>query len=189
MVFENIQQNLFYIFATIAVISALGVILHRNPIAAAILLVLTFFSLAAIYAILGAVFLATMQVLVYAGAIMVLVVFVLMLLSLRQENISKLWHNPVKKLALFLTVGLLALLISMAVSIGYPNLKTQAKGVDPSGNYIYEYVDGQKAVGNIASIGAMTFTDYLLAFELIAILLLVSTIGAVILTKRTEEKK
>ncbi len=186
---ETFKSMLFYFFAGTAIVSALGVILHRNPITAAVLLVLTFFSLAAIYAILGAYFIATMQVLVYAGAIMVLVVFVLMLLSLKAENISKLWQNPTQKIGLFFVVGLLLLLISMAVSIGAPHRILDAKGISSSGEYMYEYGDGGRAVGNVASIGAQTFVEYLLPFQMIAILLLVATIGAVILGKRKTEDR
>ncbi|MCC5815742.1 MAG: NADH-quinone oxidoreductase subunit J [Leptospira sp.] len=185
--FDSLQSFLFYFFAGVTVASALGVVLHRNPISAAVLLVLTFFSLAAIYATIGAIFIATMQVLVYAGAIMVLVVFVLMLLSLKTENISKLWDNPPKKIALFLTVGLLLLLISMGVSIGVPHSKVPTKGVDSvTGEYVYEIAKDQTVTGNVAVVGAHTFIEYLLPFEMIAILLLVAVIGAVILAKKKE---
>lgn len=185
---DYIQSFLFYFFSGLTVASALGVILHRNPISAAVLLVMTFFSLAAIYVTIGAVFIATMQVLVYAGAIMVLVVFVLMLLSLRTENISRLWENPAKKIALFMVVGLLLLFISMAVSIGVPHSKVSSKGVNPeTGGYSYVVSESYTAQGNVAAVGAHTFAEYLLPFEMIAILLLVAVIGAVILAKKKTE--
>lgn len=82
---DQSQLLLFFLFASVMILSSLGVIFHPNPITAAVLLVLSFFSLAAIYAVMNAIFIATMQLLVYAGAIMVLVVFVLMLLSLRDD--------------------------------------------------------------------------------------------------------
>ncbi|WCL48192.1 NADH-quinone oxidoreductase subunit J family protein [Leptospira sp. GIMC2001] len=222
----NLQTFSFYFFATTAVLSALGVILHRNPISAAVLLVLTFFSLAAIYATIGAVFIATMQVLVYAGAIMVLVVFVLMLLSLRLENISKLWDNPIRKLGLFGVVGILLFLIAANISLGVTYPKVSGKGVNANGEY--EYVFGQNdsqtnnpnsqpnefsskenlskelnnisskgqsdsnvvsAKGNVAAVGAVTFLEYLLPFEMISILLLVALVGAVILAKKRKEEE
>lgn len=193
----QIQSVLFYLFAGIAVASALGVVLHRNPISAAILLVLTFFALAGIYAVMGAFFIATMQVLVYAGAIMVLVVFVLMLLSLREENISKLWANPGKKVFL-MAIGICLLLVfSGLIRFGVTPSQTQSmrKGVSESGAYQYELKtgseSGQSGVnsdGNVASVGAHMFLDYLIPFELISILLLVAVLGAVILAKKSVEE-
>lgn len=192
----TIPQILFYFFGTISVIAALGVILNRNPITAAVLLVLTFFSLSAIYAIMGATFIATMQILVYAGAIMVLVVFVLMLLSLRTEAISHVWEYPLKKIYLFFTVGILLLFLAMGVSIGVPHAKVPTVGVDATtGAYEYKLMDEQgkatefSAKGNIAVVGASTFIDYLLPFEMISILLLVAVIGAVILAKKKLEQQ
>lgn len=187
MELATIQLTLFYGFATMTVLSALGVILHRNPVSAAVLLVLTFFSLAGIYALIGAVFLATMQVLVYTGAIMVLIVFVLMLLSLRIDNISKLWANPSKKILLFGVVGVLLLFLSVGVSIGVPHAKVPTKGISPTGEYVYQLSETEAATGNVAVVGAHTFLDYLLPFEMISILLLVAVIGAVILAKKPTE--
>ena len=198
---HNLQPVLFYFFAATAVLSALGVILHRNPISAAVLLVLTFFSLAAIYATIGAVFIATMQVLVYAGAIMVLVVFVLMLLSLRLENISKLWDNPPRKIGLIGVVFVFLLLLVASMSLGVPQSKVTGKGVNPDGSYEYVLTkaddlgdagissdpNGVSAKGNVAAVGAKTFLEYLLPFEMISILLLVALIGAVILAKKPKE--
>lgn len=187
MELATIQLILFYGFATVTVISALGVILHRNPVSAGVLLVLTFFSLAGIYALIGAVFLATMQVLVYTGAIMVLIVFVLMLLSLREENISKLWANPSKKILLFGVVGILFLLLLVGVSIGVPHAKVPGVGITPTGEYQFQLSETESATGNVAVVGAHTFLDYLLPFEMISILLLVAVIGAVILAKKPTE--
>lgn len=188
MELETIKLTLFYGFSGVTVLSALGVVLHRNPIAAAVLLVFTFFSLAGIYAVLGAVFIATMQVLVYAGAIMVLVVFVLMLLSLRSDVVSKLWDRPIRKILMFAVVALLLLFLSMGVSIGIPHSKVPGKGVDPvTGTYAYPLGGGAVAEGNVAAVGAHTFLDYLLPFEMISILLLVAVIGAVILAKKKLE--
>jgi NADH-quinone oxidoreductase subunit J len=192
----SLSQILFYFFGSISVVAALGVILNRNPITAAVLLVLTFFSLSAIYAIMGATFIATMQILVYAGAIMVLVVFVLMLLSLKTETISKVWEFPLRKVFLFFTVGILLLFLAMGVSIGVPHGKVLPKGVDTTtGKYEYKLLNEQgqatefSAKGNVAVVGASTFIDYLLPFEMISILLLVAVIGAVILAKKKLEQQ
>lgn len=220
-----IQAILFYLFAGLCIASALGVVFHKNPVSSAVLLVLTFFSLAAIYAIMNAVFLATMQVLVYAGAIMVLVVFVVMLLSLRQESALELWNKPFKKVfIIFVSFAFGALLVS-AIGFGVPNLNSNPKGyttvlkkdltaADPTATEVtggpsrnassdsnsrkkniveleYSYpVQGTSEVsakGNIAAVGASIFIDYLVPFEMISILLLISVVGAVLLAKRNVE--
>jgi NADH-quinone oxidoreductase subunit J len=145
---------------------------------------------------MGATFIATMQILVYAGAIMVLVVFVLMLLSLKTETISKVWEFPLRKVFLFFTGGILLLFLAMGVSIGVPHGKVLPKGVDATtGKYEYKLLNEQgqatefSAKGNVAVVGASTFIDYLLPFEMISILLLVAVIGAVILAKKKLEQQ
>lgn len=185
---------LFYLFGGFTILAALGVVFNRNPISAAVLLVLTFFCLSVIYGVMGATFIATMQVLVYAGAIMVLVIFVLMLLSLKSEYVSSFWDHPIRKIFIFFTVGLLILFLAMGVSIGVPHAKVPTKGVNPTtGNYEYKILNeegkdtGFSAKGNTAVVGASTFLDYLLPFEMISVLLLVAVIGAVILAKKKLE--
>ncbi|OLY65882.1 NADH-quinone oxidoreductase subunit J family protein [Leptospira santarosai] len=116
------QLLLFFLFASVMILSSLGVIFHPNAITSAVLLVLSFFSLAAIYAVMNAIFIATMQLLVYAGAIMVLVVFVLMLLSLREED-QKLFifEKPIKKFLYLGLVMFLGILLVTAVQDGIPS--------------------------------------------------------------------
>ncbi|EMI71606.1 NADH-quinone oxidoreductase subunit J family protein [Leptospira noguchii] len=119
------QLLLFFLFASVMILSSLGVIFHPNPITAAVLLVLSFFSLAAIYAVMNAIFIATMQLLVYAGAIMVLVVFVLMLLSLRDDAPRFfIFEKPIKKLLYLGLVMFLGLLLITAVQDGIPSETT-----------------------------------------------------------------
>lgn len=100
IIYMNLETSpsllLFVFFGTVTVITALSVIFQKNPVVSAVSLVFTFFSLAGIYGIMGALFIATMQVLVYAGAIMVLVVFVLMLLSQRAETMSRYRNHPIR---------------------------------------------------------------------------------------------
>lgn len=119
------QLLLFFLFASVMILSSLGVIFHPNPITAAVLLVLSFFSLAAIYAVMNAIFIATMQLLVYAGAIMVLVVFVLMLLSLRDDAPRFfIFEKPIKKLLYLGLVMFLGVLLITAVQDGIPSETT-----------------------------------------------------------------
>ncbi|MBE8362965.1 NADH-quinone oxidoreductase subunit J family protein [Leptospira borgpetersenii] len=211
------QLLLFFLFASVMILSSLGVIFHPNAITAAVLLVLSFFSLAAIYAVMNAVFIATMQLLVYAGAIMVLVVFVLMLLSLR-DDVSRffLFEKPIKKLLYLGLVMFLGVLLITAVQDGIPSenspkigyTKTRdGRSVDysfaihprrPEYKEFEEYKSKGLSIrppllvevsGNTAVVGSAMFLRYLLPFELISILLLAAVLGVVVLGKKNLGKE
>ena len=188
----EIQPILFMILSAVTVGSALLVVLNRNPVASAVFLVLTFFSLAGIYALMNAVFIATMQVLVYAGAIMVLVVFVLMLLNLREETHQEIWSNPAKKTVIVLIVIAYSFLLLVSLKATKDSDPTVITNIT-SPNYEYKLSDTPESkvtvTGNTAAVGASTFIDYLLPFEIISILLLVAVIGAVIIAKKDVVKK
>ena len=188
----EIQPILFMILSAVTVGSALLVVLNRNPVASAVFLVLTFFSLAGIYALMNAIFIATMQVLVYAGAIMVLVVFVLMLLNLREETHQEIWSNPTKKTVIVLIVIAYSFLLLVSLKATKDSDPTVITNIT-SPNYEYKLSDTPESkvtvTGNTASVGASTFIDYLLPFEIISILLLVAVIGAVIIAKKDTVKK
>ena len=164
---------IFYIFAALSVLGGLGVLFLRNPIHCALSLVGTFFCLGSIYVMLNAEFVAVIQVLVYAGAIMVLFLFVLMLLSSKtsDQNTNK-W--PIGKI--------LAGLLSFGIFVKIASLFSMGDlQLGPKGAYPLEVVE---EVGSISLIGRLLFTDYILSFEIIAILLLVAVIGAVVIAKR-----
>ena len=164
---------IFYIFAALSILGGLGVLFLRNPIHCALSLVGTFFCLGSIYVMLNAEFVAVIQVLVYAGAIMVLFLFVLMLLSSKtsDQNTNK-W--PIGKI--------LAGLLSFGIFVKIASLFSMGDlQLGPKGAYPLEVVE---EVGSISLIGRLLFTDYILAFEIIAILLLVAVIGAVVIAKR-----
>ncbi len=164
---------IFYIFAALSILGGLGVLFLRNPIHCALSLVGTFFCLGSIYVMLNAEFVAVIQVLVYAGAIMVLFLFVLMLLSSKtsDQNTNK-W--PIGKI--------LAGLLSFGIFVKIASLFTMGDlQLGPKGAYPLEVVE---EVGSISLIGRLLFTDYILSFEIIAILLLVAVIGAVVIAKR-----
>ena len=165
--------TIFYIFAVLSVLGALGILFLRNPIHCALSLVGTFFCLGAIYVMLNAEFVAVIQVLVYAGAIMVLFLFVLMLLSSKDsERYVNKW--PVGKiLAGLLSLGIFIQIASLFTA---KELQLGSKGVYP--------LEVVEEVGSITLIGRLLFTDYILSFEIIAILLLVAVIGAVVIAKR-----
>lgn len=155
------------VFAVLLVASAAGVVFSDKPLHSALFLVLTLFLSAVHYALLGAEFMAILQVLVYAGAIMVLVVFVIMLLGVDDSGEG----HRLRRFALLyaLSVGALGATLCFVVvgrgSILAPGAKQPAAGF-----------------GSVASIGEQLFTRYLLPFELASVLLLAAIIGAVLLS-------
>ena len=159
------QALLFILFAGMAIGCALAVVAQRNPLYNAIALIGVFISLACLYVTLAAPFIAAVQVIVYAGAIMVLVVFVIMLLNVEHEERRR---NRLKFLvpaAVVLAAVLIAEVAFMLVSVTNP----------------------PPAVSNIGltgSIGAQLFTRYLLPFEITSILLLMAIVGAMTLARR-----
>jgi len=165
--------TIFYIFAALSVFGALGVLFLKNPIHCALSLVGTFFCLGSIYVLLNAEFVAIIQVLIYAGAIMVLFLFVLMLFSSKDTEMSSNKWTLEKILAGLLSFGIF-------VQIAYLFTGNELK-LGPKGEYPIEVVE---EIGSIALIGRLLFTDYILSFEIIVILLLVAVIGAVVIAKR-----
>ncbi|BDV44749.1 NADH dehydrogenase subunit J [Geotalea uraniireducens] len=160
----------FTIVAAIAVVASIMVITCKNPINSALSLVMTFFCLATLYVMLDAPFMAAVQVIVYAGAIMVLIVFVIMLLNLRAESGRRSSHT-----VLFGSLVGVFTLFQLVYILNRSSL-TGAKGPLDA--------DIINNVGHTEIIGKALFTDFLLPFEITSILLLVAIIGAVVLTKR-----
>ncbi len=167
-----VESVIFYILALVTVGTALLVILQRNPVVSAIYLIITFFCLAGIYLLLRAEFIAIIQVLVYAGAIMVLFLFVIMLLNLEKEE------KFITPRRMTLVLGILlggVLLFQMGVIFRALLLE------GPKGEFSPEMV---ATLGNTEVVARLLFTDFLLPFEIISILLLVAIIGAIVLAKR-----
>ncbi|MBR9991087.1 MAG: NADH-quinone oxidoreductase subunit J [Gemmatimonadetes bacterium] len=169
-----LTQLLWWVFASMAVGGGLGMVTRRNPVASLLFLVLTFFSLAAIYVLLGAHFIAAIQIIVYAGAIMVLFLFVIMLLNLGHDYQSDL-RGGVWIVVGFVAAGTVGWFIWQ--SFGAPGAVLQRGGEQQ----IAASVEQMNAVGAIAY---PLFRDYIVPFELVGILLLVAIIGAVLLAKR-----
>ena len=162
----------FYLFGVVALASALAFVTRKSPVAAALWLVNTMFSLAALYVMLDAQFIGIMQVLVYAGAIMVVFLFVVMLLNLGHPSELA----DARGLGWKLAAGLVGLgLLSEMMIILRAKLPQQL--IVPR-DYNEQQLQKLNAVGTIA---APLFKDYLLAFELTSVLLLVAIAGAVIL--------
>ena len=167
----TVNMILFLILAVIAVVSALGMLFSKNAVYSALFLIVNFASVAVLFLLLNAAFIAVVQVTVYAGAIMVLFLFVIMLLgaeSLRQrETIA--WQQPVA-----IILGLVLL-----VEAGYL-LLTQAGVITSSG-------DVPAPFGGPGDVGEVLFSRYLLPFEITSVLLLVGIIGAIVLTKTQKQ--
>ena len=180
------SQTIFYVFAVLAVVSASLCILQRNPVSAALWLVATMFSLAAIYVLLGAQFIAAIQVLVYAGAVMVL--FVIMLLNL--GHVSSDMRGPSSVAAAVVIVGLLAIELFALWRYTPRRLASELAQTpafaDPASVFAAGQLAQQDAAarGVVGSLAAPLFQVYLVPFEITSILLLVAIIGAVVLAKR-----
>lgn len=166
------EQLLFWFWGGIAVVFAIMMILKRNPVHSALCLVVVFVSLALLYVMLGAEFLAAVQVIVYAGAIMVLFLFVIMLLNLEAEARSTGLPRTAFKACSMVGTGLLLLLL-----LGGGALKA-LRGAQP------EHVAG--APGNTRAVAELLFTKYLLPFEVTSILLLAAIVGALVLAGKRD---
>jgi len=159
---------LFYITAVITVACALFVVLNRNPVYSAVTLVLCFFSLAMLYLLLEAYFLAVLEIIVYAGAIMVLFLFVIMLLNVGKETALPV----IKKIGNFISI-FLVLIFSISI--------TTILVINHTG--LHQSTDNSE-IGDVETIGYALFTKYLLPFEIASLLLLVALIGTVYLAKK-----
>ena len=164
-----IPDILFYVFAFLTLACGVLVVANpfsRNPVTSAMFLVLTIISMAALLVLLHAFFLAAVQVIVYAGAVMVLFLFVIMLLDLKEEE-----RRKVKKL------GLVAGLISIGaiVAVFVKALLTTHPGKD---------LPAPTVEGAAIPLGKLLFTNYLLPFEIVSLLLLVAMVGVILLSKK-----
>ncbi|MCY7348584.1 MAG: NADH-quinone oxidoreductase subunit J [Pyrinomonadaceae bacterium] len=164
---------LFFLFAGLAIASAISMVYHKNPLYSAISLVGVFIALSCIYVTLAAPFIAAVQILIYAGAIMVLVVFVIMLLNLDDDK-------PLNRLRYLYAVGggLGLILLVQTFFIFYAVMRAPKQTVK---------VD--ETVGKTLSIGTAMYTEYLLPVEIVGILLLMALVGGVILARRLDAPK
>ncbi len=159
-------EVLFYIFAALTLLCGACVVISRNPVNSAMFLVLCIVSMAGLFVLLHAFFLAAVQVLVYAGAVMVLFLFVIMLLDLKAEVRRKIR-----------SVGIVAGLVCVAAVGGIlvRTLKAVQPGSDPA---------QISTEGATMPLGRLLFTEYLLPFEIVSVLLLVAMVGVILLSKK-----
>ncbi len=165
---------LFYVFAVIALAAAVVVVTMRNPMYGAIALLATFLSVAALFLLRHAEFLAVVQIFVYGGGIMVLFLFVIMLVNLHRLRELRLFgqHSAVALGVVLLLVALFALI--------FVNLPLGPAQATPGA---FVEVEGE-ALGNTQAVGWKLFREYLLPFEIASVFLLVAMIGAVVLGRR-----
>jgi NADH-quinone oxidoreductase subunit J len=171
------EMVLFVVLGAIAIIAALGVIIARKAIYSALFLLVNFCSLAGLYLLLNAQFLAAAQVIVYAGAIVVLFLFATMLLGGGDEIPNLKSQIPKNYLAI-------ALAFVLFMEVGYVLLTGTLTGTQGS-----DTPEAIASMGNVQAIGKLLFTNYLLPFELAAVLLLIGIVGAVVLAKKMSETR
>ena len=182
----------FYIFAAMMLSGGLMVIFMRNPVSSALSMVLSFLGLAGIFIGLNAYFVGILQILVYAGAIMVLFIFIIMLLDVKDEE-----SHPRKGLAI--TAGVLipvALIIQLAGVIltddkspSAPPLTLEAAAADYNQESVIHKKLMSGSLPDVHLIGRKLFTEYNFPLQVIAVLLLVATVGCVALSKKTSSSK
>lgn len=161
------EQILFFLISSIALLSAVYFVVAKNPLYAILSLVITFFSIAGLYILLNAQFLGIVQIIVYAGAIMVLFLYILMMLNLNKKDESR--KNPVGKFVGVLSAGML--FIGMLGA--YKGISVNAVSTEVSGS-----------VGLTKNLGRLLFNEYVLPFELASILIFAGIVGAVLIGKR-----
>jgi NADH-quinone oxidoreductase subunit J len=172
------EQLLFYAFAGVSVLGALAVIAQPNPIYSVLALIGAFFGLSGLYVLLEAPFVAIVQIIIYAGAIMVLFLFVVMLLNVPREDAAEwdrthpLYRPWPRRIGALLAVMLIA-------QLGWALTRTPG---------LREGIGLQSAgISDVGDLGKVLFTDYMFAFEVTSILIIVAMVGAVLLARKSIE--
>jgi NADH-quinone oxidoreductase subunit J len=175
------ETLVFFVFSGLAILASAAVIGQRNPMYSVLLLVLSFASVAGLFVQLDAPFLALALMIVYAGAIMVLFLFVVMLLNAPQEDAAS-WDqtHPLRHpvVTRFGTILALLLVVELAYALMRGNDLAQPVGSRA----------GAEAISSVRELGRVLFTDYVFAFEATSILILVAMVGAVMLARREGEQ-
>jgi NADH-quinone oxidoreductase subunit J len=164
------EIGIFLILAAVIIISALLVIVQKNPVASALFLIVTMCALAIIFLMLQATFLAAIQIIVYAGAIVVLFLFVIMLLNLRKDEFGPEKKKLQRGLAI-LFAFLFFIEIAVLIKVGISQIKIAETQL-------------AEDFGTVQALGKLLFTKYLLPFEITSVLLLVAMVGAVLMAKK-----
>lgn len=163
----------FFVFAGFAIACAISMVYHKNPLYSAISLVGVFIALSCLYVTLAAPFIAIVQILIYAGAIMVLVVFVIMLLNLDEERSEN-------RLGFLYALGggLGLILLAQTFFIFYAVMRAPQQAVNAA-----------ETAGKTMSIGQAMYTEYLLPVEIVGVMLLMAIIGGVVMSRRLNQEQ
>lgn len=162
---------LFYIFAALALVGGIGVVANRNPVSSAISMVVSFLGLAALFIQLDAYLVGVLQILVYAGAIMVLFLFIIMLLDLENEEGKR--FNPLSTLGAMVVAGGMMLIVAGVL-----------KRFEDGARKLQPLPAMEEAPSDIHQIGELLFTTYWFPVQITGLLLLVATVGVVVLSRR-----
>ena len=162
------QQIIFLVLSTVSLICAMGVILSKNPVTSVLCLILTFFTIAGHYVMLNAQFLAVVHIIVYAGAIMVLFLFVIMLMNLNAD-LEPQKRNWLKYAGAISGGTLLVILVAALRDASMPSLQS-----------------GSTDIGLIANLGKTLFSQYVVPFEISSVLFLSAMVGAVVIGKKED---
>lgn len=162
----SLPTILFWILAVVSILSAIGVVVAKNPVHSVLMLIVTFFTIAGLYILLNAQFLAIVHIIVYAGAIMVLFLFVIMLMNLNASGEPQ--KNNLVKFAGVVSGGLLLIVLVAALKQAHTGMLTQ----------------GSSHIGLIQNLGQALFKDFVLPFEVSSILFLSAMIGAIVIGKK-----
>jgi NADH-quinone oxidoreductase subunit J len=166
---------LFLVAAILSIFCSIMMVTRKNPIHSALWLIVAFFSLAVIYLTLHAQFIAIAQVMVYAGAIMMLIIFVIMLIQLEIEGLKRGRLSGTKIIGAFITVILFLEIAAVLMSFKGSAAKAPAASGVP------------EALGTVASVGTALYGKYLFPFEVASILLLIGVVGAVVLSRTRKD--
>lgn len=172
----DIHQLIFWILSILSLSFAVGVIMSRSPINSVLFLILTFFTISAQYIMMNAQFLAIVNIIVYAGAIMVLFLFVIMLMNLNSDTEPQ--KNFLVQFAAVISGGALLLVLVAALKSSFMGI--EGKNID---------LTHSSDIGLIKNLGHKLFTDYVFPFEIASVLFLSAMIGAVVLGKKEKEVK
>jgi len=175
----------FWAFAAVTVVGAVGVVVMRQPIHSALFLLLSFLGVACIYVLAHAELVAAVQILVYAGGIMILFLYTIMLVNVKRQRTERYLHRQAIPALGF---GFLFLLVVGGVVVNEArSLAAKVPAADPK-TLATTVIDGATVVGNTQAVGWLLYRDYFLPFEIASVFLLVAMIGAVVLGKRTMER-
>ena len=169
---------LFYVFAAVSVIGSLLVVSQKNPVYSVLSLIGAFFGLSGLYVLLEAPFVAVVQIIIYAGAIMVLFLFVVMLLNVPREDAAE-WDrsHPLYRPMAVRVGAVLALLLALELGWALSRTAGLSGGVG----------EDRPATSSVAELGRVLFTDYMFAFEVTSILIIAAMVGAVVLARKREQ--